>query len=139
MTHRVGAFCYSIFIFLALTRFISAQDSKYVLRSTGQINAAACYTPQDPWVSNSTDASCESHESWLNDIKHWRAERRIRIGYDDHRYEIPGLQWTQRSFIQPQMMVHDRYFYDPVARKYTVDRYLDDLQTRFGGIDAVLI
>jgi hypothetical protein len=25
-------------------------------------------------------------------------------------------RWTQSSFIQPQMMVQDRYFYDPVAR-----------------------
>ena len=48
-------------------------------------------------------------------------------------------KWTQSSFIQPQMMVHDRYFYDPVAGKYTVDRYLDDLDKRYGGIDAVLI
>ena len=30
-------------------------------------------------------------------------------------------------------------FYDPVADKYTVDRYLDDLEKRYGGIDAVLI
>jgi len=60
---------------------------------------------------------------------HWRMERRIRIGYDGSRYQIPSLQWTQHSFIQPQMMVHDRYFYDSVAGKYTVDRYLDDLQT----------
>jgi formylglycine-generating enzyme required for sulfatase activity len=37
------------------------------------------------------------------------------------------------------MMVHDRYFYDPVSGKYTVDRYLDDLEKRYGGIDAVLI
>ena len=37
------------------------------------------------------------------------------------------------------MMVQDRYFYDPVAHKYTVDRYLDDLEKRYGGIDAVLI
>jgi formylglycine-generating enzyme required for sulfatase activity len=37
------------------------------------------------------------------------------------------------------MMVHDRYFYDAVAGKYTVDRYLDDLNKRYGGIDAVLI
>ena len=29
--------------------------------------------------------------------------------------------------------------YDPVAGKYTVDHYLDDLQKRYGGIDAVLI
>ena len=49
------------------------------------------------------------------------------------------MQWTQSSFIQPQMMVHDRYFYDPVAGRYTVDRYLDDLEKRYGGIDAVLI
>ncbi|MBV8113538.1 MAG: SUMF1/EgtB/PvdO family nonheme iron enzyme [Silvibacterium sp.] len=52
---------------------------------------------------------------------------------------MPALQWTQSSFIQPQMMVQDRYFYDPVTHKYTVDRYLDDLEKRYGGIDAVLI
>jgi iron(II)-dependent oxidoreductase len=38
----------------------------------------------------------------------------------------------QSAFIQPQMMVHDRYFYDPAAHKYTVDRYLDDLTSRRG-------
>jgi len=77
------------------------------------------------------------HESWLADITHWRNERRIRIGYDRSRYDLPVLKWTQSSFMQPQMMVQDRYFYDPVAGKYTVDRYLDDLEKRYGGIDAV--
>jgi hypothetical protein len=52
---------------------------------------------------------------------------------------MPALQWTQSSFIQPQMMVQDRYLYDPVSGKYTVDRYLDDLEKRYGGIDAVLV
>ena len=66
-------------------------------------------------------------------------ERRIRVGYDGARYDLPALKWTQSSFMQPQMMVQDRYFYDPVAGKYTVDRYLDDLEKRYGGIDAVLI
>jgi formylglycine-generating enzyme required for sulfatase activity len=75
----------------------------------------------------------------LKDITHWRNERRIRIGYNGSRYEMPELVWTQSSFMQPQMMVQDRFFYDPVSRKYTVDRYLDDLQKRYGGIDAVLI
>ena len=36
-------------------------------------------------------------------------------------------------------MVEDRYFYDPVAGHYTVDKYLDDLVKRYGGIDSVLI
>ncbi|MGC1370897.1 MAG: SUMF1/EgtB/PvdO family nonheme iron enzyme, partial [Candidatus Sulfotelmatobacter sp.] len=68
-----------------------------------------------------------------------RKERRIRIGYDGSRYDMPALTWTQSSFFQPQMMVEDRYFYDPVAGHYTVDRYLEDLDKRYGGIDAVLI
>ncbi len=58
-----------------------------------------------------------AHDAWLKDIEHWRTERRIRIGYDGSRYSLPALEWTQSSFIQPQMMVQDRYLYDPVAGK----------------------
>ncbi len=47
--------------------------------------------------------------------------------------------WAQSSFMQPQMMAEDRYFYDRDTGKYTVDRYLDDLNKRIGGIDSVLI
>ncbi|WP_229668832.1 formylglycine-generating enzyme family protein [Edaphobacter acidisoli] len=72
-------------------------------------------------------------------MTHWRMEEHIRIGYDSSRYALPQLQWIQHSFIQPQMMVHDRYFYDPIAGQYTVDKYLDDLEKRYGGIDAVLV
>ena len=54
-------------------------------------------------------------------------------------YAEPALQWAQRSFIQPQMMAHERYFYDPVAGRYTVKRYLQDLRDRYGGIDSVLV
>jgi len=37
------------------------------------------------------------------------------------------------------MMVQDRYFFDPAEGRYTVDRYLDDLEKRFGGIDSVVV
>jgi iron(II)-dependent oxidoreductase len=37
------------------------------------------------------------------------------------------------------MMVEDRYLYDPATAKYTVDRYLDDLVKRYGGIDQVIV
>jgi formylglycine-generating enzyme required for sulfatase activity len=76
---------------------------------------------------------------WIADARRWRMEYRKRIGYDGAEYARPQLKWTQSSYMQPQMMVEDRYFYDPVARKYTVDRYLDDLDKRYGGIDAVLV
>ena len=76
---------------------------------------------------------------WLEEMRVWRTEHLIRMGYDDSEYRRKELLWSQRNFVHVQMMVEDRYFYDPVARKYTVERYLDDLEKRYGGIDSVLI
>ncbi|GFE78796.1 hypothetical protein GCM10011487_07960 [Steroidobacter agaridevorans] len=76
---------------------------------------------------------------WLAEMKVWRHEHLIRMGYDDSEYRRPEFAWTQKNIVHTQMMVEDRYFYDPVAGKYTVDKYLDDLERRFGGIDSVLI
>lgn len=77
--------------------------------------------------------------AWFAGMKRWRAEQWKRIGYEGAQYDRPELKWTQSSYMQPQMMIQDRYFFDPASGKYTVDRYLDDLDKRFGGIDAVLI
>ncbi len=102
---------------------LSAQDTRF------QPQAEEIPGPPNP----------AAFSSWLNEIQHWRQERLIRIGYNGSEYDRPELKWTQSSFVQPQMMIEDRYFYDPVARKYTVDRYLDDLEKRYGGIDSVLV
>ena len=115
-----------------------AQDTHYGPRGQ-QIPSPACLALRGAWEGGYIPCTSFTHQEWLADITHWRAERRIRVGYDAARYELPALRWTQSSFIQPQMMVHDRYFYDPVNGKYTVDRYLDDLDKRYDGIDAVLI
>ena len=130
-----------VFRWLLLTLLIpplAAQDSQYKPKEQ-QIPPPACLALRGLSQGGYTPCPDQAHEEWLKDVTHWRAERRIRIGYDPARYEMPALKWTQSSFIQPQMMVHDRYFYDPAAEKYTVDRYLDDLDKRYGGIDAVLI
>jgi len=80
-----------------------------------------------------------ARENWVRGLREWRQEHLIRIGFDDAIYRRPELQWAQRNFVHALLMVEDRFFYDPVARKYTVDRYLDDLEKRYGGIDSVLI
>jgi len=123
---------------LAVATISSAQDSNFAPEGQ-QIPVPECLAMKGLWEGGSKPCSQTEHEAWLADITHWKVERRIRIGYNGTRYELPALQWTQSSFMQPQMMVQDRYFYDPVAGKYTVDRYLDDLEKRYGGIDAVLI
>jgi len=123
-----------------------AQDTKYVPGGATawnpewqQIPGPQCLEMKGAWEGGATTCTPEDHENWLADVTHWRNERRIRIGYDDSRYDWPTLKWTQSSFLQPQMMVQDRFFYDPLAHRYTVDRYVDDTLNRYGGIDAVLI
>jgi len=137
MKLRITRFGAAILL-VGMTSLLPAQDSHY-RPERQQIPVPGCFTMKGAWEGGSKFCTQEDHEAWLTDIRHWRTERRIRIGYDGSRYDLPALKWTQSSFIQPQMMVEDRYFYDPVAHKYTVDRYLDDLEKRYGGIDAVLI
>jgi formylglycine-generating enzyme required for sulfatase activity len=95
------------------------------------------HRPEENQIAGPRDAG--DFDAWLRDLKIWRAERLTRMGYNDTEYARTELQWAQRDFVQPQMMCEERYFYDPVQRRYTVDRYLDDLEKRYGGIDSVLI
>ena len=129
---------FGIVILLAFSSLASAQDTNFEPERQ-QIPAPECLHTKDVWDAGSKPCTAEDHDTWLADIRHWRSEHLIRVGYDGSRYDLPALKWTQSSFFQPQMMVQDRYFYDPVSRHYTVDRYLDDLDKRYGGIDAVLI
>jgi formylglycine-generating enzyme required for sulfatase activity len=128
------------------TAVLSSLAAVMVARAEAQFgNPTGQLLPAPPCLTLGTitrpTSACtpSSHRDWLTEITHWRTERLIRIGYDGSRYNLPELQWARHSFMQPQMMAHDRYLYDPVSGKYTVDRYLDDLEKRYGGIDAVLV
>ena len=85
----------------------------------------------------------EELAEWIAGMRAYRQEMQSLIkntstGFSNPYLE-PALQWARQSFIQPLMMAHDRYFYDPVAGKYTVQYYLQDLTARYGGIESVLI
>ena len=54
-------------------------------------------------------------------------------------YEVSELQWTATNYVQPQMHPFDLFFYDPFKHRYTVDKYLDDLDARYGGVDSILL
>jgi formylglycine-generating enzyme required for sulfatase activity len=142
LRHMIHTTLYPAVILTALAApGAGAQDSRFVpyTFSDQLLKSPPCLTPRAAWEGGSVPCTPATHQEWLTDLTHWRAERRIRIGYDPARYTLPALQWTQSSFIQPQMMVQDRDLYDPAQGKYTVDRYLDDLEKRYGGIDSVLI
>src|ERR1022692_3069385 len=114
MKRLIGIFC-------AAAIGLVAQDTRYPADGSQIPGPGRRATPD--WVSELSEwqiAGSGEHEAWLNDLRQWR----------------PELLWTQRNFIQPQMMAEERYFYDPAAGKYTVDRYLDDVDKRYGGIDS---
>jgi formylglycine-generating enzyme required for sulfatase activity len=114
-----------------------SQDTKYPAKDS-QIPLPACLDESGIQLGYAACTKADLEE-WRKDVFHWRNESRIRAGYNDAEYRREELKWTQSSFMQPQMMVEDRYFYDRDTGQYTVDRYLADLDKRFGGIDSVLI
>jgi formylglycine-generating enzyme required for sulfatase activity len=114
-----------------------AQDTRYPAKDS-LIPVPACLDEASIQLGY-TPCTKKDLEEWRRDVFHWRDEARIRAGYSDAEYRREELKWAQSSFMQPQMMVEDRYFYDRESGQYTVDRYLADLDKRFGGIDSVLI
>jgi hypothetical protein len=76
---------------------------------------------------------------WWSSVQEWRERCRASLGLNESVYTIPALEWTQSSFIQPQVHPWDNFFFDPLTREYTIGRYLDDLRLRYGGIDSVLV
>ncbi|MGA2591485.1 MAG: formylglycine-generating enzyme family protein [Bryobacteraceae bacterium] len=128
-------------VFFAAALCLMAQDTGYQ-PDESQIPGPGHPTASPDWMAELHEWEADrtaQHQAWIGDLRQWRHERLIRMGYDDSEYRRPELLWTQRNFIQPQMMAEERYFYDPAAGKYTVDRYLKDLDDRYGGIDSVLI
>lgn len=113
-------------------RLALGQDTNYHPQGS-QLPGLGHPTPGPSW----TDSA--GNTAYLDDIRRWRREQLLRIGYHDAEYRRPEFLWTQRNFVQALMIAEERYFYDPVAGRYTVDRYLDDLDKRYGGIDSVLI
>lgn len=78
-------------------------------------------------------------DSWYSVMLRWRENEKKEIGYHDSAYSTPQTGWSEYAFINVQMLVWDRFFYNPVTARYTVKKFLDDLSRRYGGIDAVLI
>jgi hypothetical protein len=89
-------------LLLALALPSHAQDTRHVPHGSYTqlaIPAPACLTMNQPWEGQWNPCSTADHQDWLQDLRHWRDERRIRVGYDGSRYARPSAAWTQSSFM----------------------------------------
>lgn len=84
-------------------------------------------------------ANRSAQPAWLATITAWRLSCRSQINYSDAIYDVPRLRWARMNFVQPQSHPYDRFFWNSTVQRYTVSTFLDDLTTRYGGIDSVLL
>merc|ERR1712165_100316 len=91
----------------------------------------------DQFYPAPTDQSEATFTEWWSEFTLWRDQTRDSLNLS--LYSAPGLQWAATSFIQPQGMLHDRFLYDRVTGQWTVSRFLEDLKTRYGGVDSLLL
>lgn len=103
----------------------------------GVMNLAEPPPPEEVFFSG--PQSPADTAAWLAGLRAWRADRRIRLRYDASQYDRADLAWTRHVFSQVQVLIWDRGFYNPDTGEYTVDRFLSDLESRLGSVDAVLI
>lgn len=75
---------------------------------------------------------------WLEWMLQWRNTTLAAVNYSGAVYD-EYIPWTERCYIAPQSHLWDRFLFDADAGLWTVDRFLDDLEARYGGIDCVLL
>ena len=54
-------------------------------------------------------------------------------------HDNPALSWSRSAYIAPQVHAFDRFLFNRSANKWTVQHFLQDLNDRYGGIDALLL
>ena len=124
--------------FFASTASSDEWEARHGLVSvTGVMNLTEPPPPSEIFFSGPDSRSQAA--AWLDGLKAWRTDRRVRLRYNGAQYERPDLEWTQHIFLQVQVLIWDRSLYDPEKGEYTVDRFLNQTEQRLGKIDAVLI
>jgi hypothetical protein len=102
------------------------------------------YDPMQLHPPTGSSLTSDGVGAWVSALKVWRAACRKQLHAEPRGGpvgpgDLPGLRWTQTSYIQPQVHPYDRFLWDPTARNHTVERYLRDVRERYGGIDSVLL
>ena len=101
--------------------------------------ASACAMPVIPGP-----ASQAAQPAWLAALAANRSAWRASVAFTTDVYDN-YLLWSPSLHIVPQSHIYDRFLYDPAlgahdpAQGWTVGRFLDDLDARYGGIDGVLL
>src|SRR3974390_3346501 len=98
---RLGLSCAVVGLLLLCFASAIAQDTSF--SPVSEQIPGPDWAPLMQWDSAGRPRICTRAElaAWLKDIRHWREERYIRMGYESDEYSRADLKWTQSSFVQP--------------------------------------
>jgi len=137
-SRKFRLFALAAFALISATLFSDEWRPRHALYPpTGVMNLTEPAGPGDVLLPGPDNPAAAG--AWRSQMKAWSEERLKRLRYDGSEYARPELAWTQRVYSQVQMLIWDRTFFDPEKNRYTVDRFLADIDARLGPIDAVLI
>ncbi|KAI7900048.1 C-type lectin protein [Cokeromyces recurvatus] len=85
-------------------------------------------------------ASPRDYMEWISHLKKWRLEQHNKKeNLTTSSYDISKLQWVQASYVQPHVMMNDLFLFDPKTNKFTVDKFVNDIEERYGKVDSVVV
>ena len=90
-----------------------------------------------PVVAGPGEAS--QWEAWCEALQVERQKLRERLGYDGGSYQEEAFAWVPSCYCCCFAMMYDQRLYDPAARRYTIDSYLNEGMREFGGYDAIVL
>ena len=73
--------------------------------------------------------------AWRDALARWRDDARRRISYSGERYEAAPVD----TYAVSVAWLWDELLYDHAAGCFTVERFVDDADRRFGGLDGVAL
>ncbi|MHC4744959.1 MAG: hypothetical protein ACYS8Z_23840, partial [Planctomycetota bacterium] len=77
--------------------------------------------------------------AWRKGLEAERERIKRQLAYDDKLYRRSDFAWAASCYSCCFVMMCDRQFYDPVARRFTIEKFIADGLERFGGYDAVVL
>ncbi|MCF7734625.1 MAG: formylglycine-generating enzyme family protein [Cephaloticoccus sp.] len=77
--------------------------------------------------------------AWRDSLQHWRQSVRELIHYDSSAYDRPEFAWARRNYLCYFLMMTEQAWFDHAKGRFDVARFLGDMQTRYGGVDSVLL
>jgi iron(II)-dependent oxidoreductase len=105
--------------------------------AAGALSQTFATAPPVPALTLPGPPEPAAQPAWLAAWTAWREGWRAGSGFNPSVYNSAALSFGPALHAAPLVPVYDRLLSDAATSAWTVDRFLDDLEARWGGVDGV--